>query len=157
MEVEEKVDANQTAVGTGAWTGGSGRDTSEPRREGTIVFDQSRDGNSASEVTPDDGGTVCDRSHWDRSGEEGIESEAECPTLERSICQNNTVPVIVCTPERSAETAGDNQSDSTATLSSQTSPPAKHPGRVIVTNVTINSLTVTFLEATVAEGFFKGH
>lgn len=157
MEVEEKVDANQTAVGTETWTGGSGRGTSETRREGTIVFDQSRDDNSASEVTPGDGGMVCDRSHWDRSGEDGIESEAECPTLERSICQNNTVPVIVCTPERSAETAGDNQSDSTATLSSQTSPPAKHPGRVIVTNVTINSLTVTFLEAKVAEGFFKGH
>lgn len=157
MEVEEKVDPNQRAVNTEAWTGGSGRGTSETRREGTIVFDQSRDSNSASEVTPNDGGTASDRSHWDRSGEEVIQSEAECPTLERSICQNNTVPVIVCTADRSAETAGDNQSDSTATLSSQSSPAAEHPGRVIVTNVTINSLTVTFLEATVAEGFFKGH
>lgn len=34
---------------------------------------------------------------------------------------------------------------------------AKHPGRVIMTHVTINSLTVTFLEAAVAEGFFKAH
>uniref|UniRef100_A0A3Q3LK35 Chromobox homolog 7a n=1 Tax=Mastacembelus armatus TaxID=205130 RepID=A0A3Q3LK35_9TELE len=33
----------------------------------------------------------------------------------------------------------------------------QHPGKVIVTDVTINSLTVTFKEAMVAEGFFKGY
>uniref|UniRef100_A0A674B8K9 Chromobox homolog 7a n=1 Tax=Salmo trutta TaxID=8032 RepID=A0A674B8K9_SALTR len=31
-----------------------------------------------------------------------------------------------------------------------------NPGKVIVTDVTINSLTVTFKEALAAEGFFKG-
>lgn len=34
---------------------------------------------------------------------------------------------------------------------------AAHPGNVIVTRVTINSLTVTFKEATSAEGFFSGY
>lgn len=32
---------------------------------------------------------------------------------------------------------------------------AERPGTVIVTNVTVNSLTVTFTEAREAEGFFK--
>ncbi len=32
-----------------------------------------------------------------------------------------------------------------------------HPGKVLVTRVTINSLTVTFKEATSAEGFFSGY
>ncbi|KAG9279176.1 M-phase phosphoprotein 8-like [Astyanax mexicanus] len=32
-----------------------------------------------------------------------------------------------------------------------------HPGKVIVTDVTINSLTVTFKEAMTAEGFFSGY
>lgn len=34
---------------------------------------------------------------------------------------------------------------------------AAHPGKVIVTRVTLNSLTVTFKEATSAEGFFSGY
>lgn len=34
---------------------------------------------------------------------------------------------------------------------------AVHPGKVIVTDVTINSLTVTFKEAVSAEGFFSGY
>lgn len=33
----------------------------------------------------------------------------------------------------------------------------RHPGKVIVTNVTINSLTVTFKEAMTAEGFFSSY
>ncbi len=42
----------------------------------------------------------------------------------------------------------------------QTRPPSTtttHPGKVLVTQVTINSLTVTFKEATSAEGFFSGY
>ncbi|KAG7326024.1 hypothetical protein KOW79_010949 [Hemibagrus wyckioides] len=38
---------------------------------------------------------------------------------------------------------------------SQTSEHTRHPGKVIVTNVTVNSLTVTFKEAMTAEGFFS--
>lgn len=40
---------------------------------------------------------------------------------------------------------------------SQASECTRHPGKVIVTNVTINSLTVTFKEATAAEGFFSSY
>lgn len=38
---------------------------------------------------------------------------------------------------------------------SQASEHTRHPGKVIVTNVTVNSLTVTFKEAMTAEGFFS--
>lgn len=38
---------------------------------------------------------------------------------------------------------------------SQASERTAHPGKVIVTNVTVNSLTVTFREAMMAEGFFS--
>ncbi|KAK3508616.1 hypothetical protein QTP70_035289 [Hemibagrus guttatus] len=38
---------------------------------------------------------------------------------------------------------------------SQASERTQHPGKVIVTNVTVNSLTVTFKEAMTAEGFFS--
>ena len=50
------------------------------------------------------------------------------------------------------EAEGDNQSFGQAAPAA-----AEHARKVIVTNVTINSLTVTFKEATVAEGFFKGY
>lgn len=42
------------------------------------------------------------------------------------------------------------------TNESQAPESTQHPGKVIVTNVTINSLTVTFKEAVTAEGFFSG-
>ncbi|XP_056143528.1 chromobox homolog 7a [Lampris incognitus] len=54
-------------------------------------------------------------------------------------------------------TRGDNQSiAATKHHPGSNAIAAKNPGKVIVTDVTINSLTVTFKEATVAEGFFKG-
>ncbi|KAM3864416.1 chromobox homolog 7a [Diretmus argenteus] len=53
---------------------------------------------------------------------------------------------------RKRETKGDSQSVTTTTHNAAAT---KNPGKVIVTDVTINSLTVTFKEATVAEGFFK--
>lgn len=176
MEVEEKVDPEQTAVGTETWSDGPGRGTPETRQNQTFVCDQLKDGPLVPEAAPGDAGTEHNASYWDRSGEEGVESVSECPTLESSVCQsNNTVSVIVHIPGSGVtagdaadvcsateagreEVRGDNQSVSTATACSQTTPTAaKHPGRVIVTNVTINSLTVTFREARVAEGFFKGY
>ncbi|XP_010745512.2 chromobox homolog 7a [Larimichthys crocea] len=179
IEVEEKVDAELTVVGTETWTDSG---TVETRQNQTFVCDQSKAG-------PGDAVTASDRSDWYRSGEEeeeeeeeeqeekAVESVSECPTLESSVCQsiNNTTSVIVsvqgssktagdtavatevCSAVCSAaevwkeEVRGDNQSVTTATQA------AEHPEKVIVTNVTINSLTVTFKEATVAEGFFKGY
>lgn len=183
MEVEEKVDADQTTVGTETWPDAPGRGTPETRQNQTFVRDQScpegptKDGPSVPEAGPGDASTEHSGSYWDRPGEEGVGSVSECPTLESSVSQSsNTVSVIVhipgsdmtagdaaaavCSATKAGreETGNDNQSVSTATACSQTTPPAaKHAGRVIVTNVTINSLTVTFREARVAEGFFKGY
>lgn len=174
MEAEEKVDPDQTAVGTETWSDGPGRGTPETRQNQTFVCDQLKDDPLVPEAGPGDAGSEPDGSCWDRSGEEGVGSVSECPTLESSVCQsNNTVSVIVHIPGSGLtagdsaavcsateagreEVRGDNQSVSTATACSQITA-AKHPGRVIVTNVTINSLTVTFREARVAEGFFKGY
>ncbi|XP_070779709.1 chromobox homolog 7a isoform X2 [Enoplosus armatus] len=175
MEVEEKVGADLTAVDTDTWTDTPGG-TSETRQNQTFACNQSRDSASVPESGPGDAVTVGDGSDWD-IGEESTESELECPGLESSVCQsNNTTSVIgsvqgssetagdhaamVCSPAEASkeEVKGDNQSVTTATPGSQTAPAAAdHLGNVIVTNVTINSLTVTFKEAMEAEGFFKGY
>uniref|UniRef100_A0A3Q3L6P8 Chromobox homolog 7a n=1 Tax=Mastacembelus armatus TaxID=205130 RepID=A0A3Q3L6P8_9TELE len=94
---------------------------------------------SAPVAGPGDAVTVGDRS------DVGVEAGSPCPRLDR----NNTTSVIVCVQ-------GSNQSVATTTPGSETSA-EEHPGKVIVTDVTINSLTVTFKEAMVAEGFFKGY
>ncbi|KAI3360103.1 hypothetical protein L3Q82_014424 [Scortum barcoo] len=161
MEVEEKVDAER-------WTDTSGGETSETRQNQTFAKDESKDNALVPEAVAGDAVAMGDRSDCDR-GEEGPESK--CPTLESSVCQsNNTTSVIVCV-QGSGKTAGDaatkvseeqvrddNQCVTTVTPGSQTAlAEAEHPGKVIVTNVTINSLTVTFKEAMVAEGFFKGY
>ncbi|XP_047428454.1 chromobox homolog 7a [Mugil cephalus] len=167
-EEEEKVDDDLMPGSAATWMDGPDDDT---RREQT--FDQSRDGSgSASETGPGDAVSVGDRSDW--GGEEEGE-EAELPRAEKSVFypRSNATSVIVSVKgsgEAVAEddnavcsTDADTHSVTTTTLGSQTPPPplpaaGKHrPGEVIVTNVTINSLTVTIQEATVAEGFFKGY
>uniref|UniRef100_A0A8C6T113 Chromobox homolog 7a n=1 Tax=Neogobius melanostomus TaxID=47308 RepID=A0A8C6T113_9GOBI len=55
---------------------------------------------------------------------------------------------------KEAGVAGDNV---TALTENCTNPVTANPGKVMVTEVTINSLTVTFKEATTFEGFFKGY
>ncbi|XP_041813218.1 chromobox homolog 7a [Chelmon rostratus] len=172
MEVEEKVDVNLTAEGTETWTDEGGGGTSETRQNQTFACDQSKDSASVPEAGPEDAVTVGDRSEWDRLGEEGVESERTA--VELSVCQSNNTTSVIVSVQGSSETAGDaaavcsaaearkeevrgdNQSVTTVTPGSQTAA-AEHPGKVIVTNVTINSLTVTFKEATVAEGFFKSY
>lgn len=150
-----KVDPSHTAVGTDGRTETSGRGSSATRQE-TIVFDQLRNVGSASQAAPGNRDAAPCWLRCARSGEEDTESEGQCPVLERSVCQiSDTAPAPV--PACGPDTMGNNQRVGAATLGSQMSLAAKHPGGVIMTNVTINSLTVTFLEATVAEGFFKGH
>lgn len=153
MEME-KVDASRTTVGTEGRTETSGREAAGTEQEKTIAFGRSQDISAASEVRPDDvAAAPCWLQHA-KSGVEDTESDSQCPVLERSVCpSSDTVPPLTCNPD----TKGDNQRAVAATLDDQTSLAAKHPGKVIMTDVTINSLTVTFLEATVAEGFFKGH
>lgn len=140
-EVEmEKVEggAGHTTVATET----SGREAAGAEQEETIAFGQSRDISSASQARPDKVIVAPCRSQCAKSGVEDTESESQCPVLERSVCP---------------DTKGNNQIAVAGTHDNQLSLTAKHPGKVIMTDVTINSLTVTFLEATVAEGFFKGH
>ncbi|XP_029618326.1 chromobox protein homolog 8-like isoform X3 [Salmo trutta] len=67
---------------------------------------------------------------------------------------------VVCTDVEVAEEVVDNdtkqQGEEVVTQCPDSSGAEVNPGKVIVTNVTINSLTVTFKEALAAEGFFKG-
>ncbi|KAM7372317.1 hypothetical protein PAMP_009494 [Pampus punctatissimus] len=177
LEMEEKVEANLTAVGTKMWTDRGGGGTSEINLNQRFVCDQSKDSASVPEAGPGDLITVGNRSEWDR-GEEGVESGSERLNhrSEGGVCQRNNKTSVIVSIQGSSETAGDaapvclaveaqreevrgdNQSVTTTTPGSQTDPAeAEHPGKVIVTEVTINSLTVTFKEATVAEGFFKGY
>ncbi|XP_075941011.1 chromobox homolog 7a isoform X4 [Anarhichas minor] len=166
VEVEEKVDADLTAVGAQTWTDGPGGGTSETSERQTFECDQSEDSALAPEAALEDEASVCDRSDWDR-GEEGVESGPECPGLE----SNNATSVMVSalgsyetagdcttTEEMEEEVSGDNRSVTTTTPGSPSDPAeVEHPKKVISTDVTINCLTVTFKEAPVAEGFFKGY
>lgn len=161
MDEEEKADTDGTAAGTETWTDRSGGGTSETRQDQTFACDQTEDSASAHAAGPGDAVAVGDGSDLDR-GEEGVDSGSECHKVER----NNTTSVIVSV-QRSSEAAGDAAVIcSIATERSEerkgddqivTTTTAKHPGKVIVTDVTINSLTVTFKEAMMAEGFFKGY
>ncbi|XP_031176572.1 chromobox homolog 7a isoform X1 [Sander lucioperca] len=171
MDVEEKVDADLTAVGTETWTDRPGGGTSETRQNQTFACDLSKDSASVPEAIPEDVVSVSDRSDWD-IGEESVESDGLEIRLEGSVCQSsNTTSVIVsvqgssktaceCSPTeaRNEEVSDDSPSVTTTAPGSQTAPvAAEQPGNVISTDVTINSLTVTIKEAVVAEGFFKGY
>ncbi|XP_053299071.1 chromobox homolog 7a isoform X1 [Pleuronectes platessa] len=155
MDEEEKVYADLTMADSDAWT--DGPDACETKEDQTSTCGQSKDGTLAMVARPEDAETVSHRSDWEEEEEEEEESGSACVRLEG----DDTVSVIVSVqdtgmmagaaysaPEaRTEEVGGDKQSVAT--------PPTERSGSVIVTNVTINALTVTFKEATVAEGFFK--
>ncbi|XP_041719274.2 chromodomain Y-like protein 2 isoform X2 [Coregonus clupeaformis] len=67
---------------------------------------------------------------------------------------------VVCTDVEVAEEVVENdrkqQGEEVVTQCPDSSGTEVNPGKVIVTDVTVNSLTVTFKEALAAEGFFKG-
>lgn len=159
--MEEKADTDLTAVGTEMWIDRPGGGTSETRQNQTFACDQIKDSALARVAGPGDAVTVGDGSDLDRD-DEGVKSGSECPRVER----NNATSVIVRV-QRSSEAAGDAAVDCSAVEArseevkgdnqSETTTTAEHPGKVIVTDVTINSLTVTFKEAMMAEGFFKGY
>lgn len=134
-------------------------DTPVTENNQTFASDQSRDSSPETEVVSGDVVTVC-------SAEEGV--DPECPRLKNCDSErSNATSVIVSTPGwqpagdteprvLQAEVSGDNQHETTPTKQSETSSTANSK-KVIVTEVTINALTVTFMEATVAEGFFKSY
>lgn len=173
MEVEEKVENDLTVASTEIWTAREDGGTSKIRCIQTFARVKSKDSDSMHE--PDDAVTLGNRSDWD-GGEEGVESGSECLSdrLEGSVCQKNNTTSVIVGVQGSSETEGDpttvccaeekkreeviidNQSGKPTIPGRQTPvPAAEHPGKVIVTEVTINSLTVTFQEASVADGFFK--
>lgn len=156
------------AEGTETWTDGLHTGTQETGQTQTLMCAQSKEDGVATESGAGDAATACQRSYWDLQSQDGTESAFEHP----AVCQSKAVSVIVCvsgcaeTPDNSvpvcvaaeaeeakgvAEILGVAKENS---LTSQVA--AKYPGKVITTNVTINSLTVTFKEAAMAEGFFKG-
>ncbi|XP_062263782.1 chromobox homolog 7a isoform X2 [Platichthys flesus] len=155
MDEEEKVYTELTMADSDAWT--DGPDACDTKEDQTSTCSQSKDGALAMVARPEDAVTVGDRSDWEEEEEEEEESGSACLRLEGG----DTVSVIVSVQdtgmmagaaysapeERTEEVGGDKQS--------VTTPPTERSGSVIVTNVTINALTVTFKEATVAEGFFK--
>ncbi|XP_019744297.1 chromobox homolog 7a [Hippocampus comes] len=109
----------------------------------TIACDQSKDGASTLDDGAADAVTADNGSDGDTGEEEG-QSRPVSPTgahlkddLTSAVAGADTVVRI------------QNVTTTTATAQSQ------HPGKVIMTEVTINSLTVTFKEAAEAEGFFK--
>lgn len=155
--------------GTEVWTDGLLTGTQETGQTQALVCPQSKEDGVAPESGPGDAAPACQRSYWDLQSRDGAESAFGHPV----VCQSKAVSVIVCvsgcgeTPDNSVpvcvaaeaeEAKGDKEILGAAKESSLTSQAAtKYPGKVITTNVTINSLTVTFKEATMAEGFFKGY
>lgn len=142
-------------------------DTAEAQNDTSQTFacDQSKDTSRAPEVVTGDAVTV----HSEREEEEAVEQVLACPRFENSATErSNATSVIVSGYGRQAghtgaaqvkeeeEVMGDNQRVA-ALIQNCTNPTTVNPGKVMVTEVTLNSLTVTFKEALMAEGFFKGH
>uniref|UniRef100_A0A1A8RNW5 Chromobox homolog 7a n=2 Tax=Nothobranchius TaxID=28779 RepID=A0A1A8RNW5_9TELE len=169
LDVEvEKVDDQLTPINTEMWT-----NTADGGTTGTCqisAHEQSKDNALASEAKLGDAVvSLGDRLDFD-GGETGVEAGSECETgVEAgSECpsvdsipreRSNTTSVIVRVQgNASTEVKVEEGSANNQSVTMATSGPAEEerPEKVIVTNVTVNSLTVTFVEADGAEGFFKG-
>lgn len=149
----EKLGGDLMPVSSHTWIDIMGECDSTPKP--MLVRSQSKDSTSASEARLGDAVSVSDRSDSDR-GEEGWESGPE---------RSNATSVIVSI-RGSRGTAGDAatvcslaevRKEESIVAPETASPTADQPKTVILTKVTINSVTVTFKEARVAEGFFKGY
>lgn len=148
------------------WTAAEAQNnTSLMKNPQTFACDQSKDDSCEPEVVPGDAETVCSEQEQE---EEAVEQVSVCPRFENSTAErSNATSVIVSSYGRQtghtgaaqvkeAEVMGDNQCV-TALTENCTKSATANPGKVMVTEVTINSLTVTFKEATMAEGFFNGY
>ncbi|KAM9780464.1 chromobox homolog 7a [Neosynchiropus ocellatus] len=83
----------------------------------------------------------------DRVSAPDVSAEASEATVDGSVCEGS---------DSTSGQAAVNQSV-TATTHAAPPPPSADPGKIIVTKVTINSLTVTFQEAAAAAGFFRSY
>ncbi|XP_057673951.1 chromobox homolog 7a isoform X1 [Corythoichthys intestinalis] len=115
---------------------------SDPQKQGaaTVACEQSKDNASPLDNGEADVVTEGNRSESDMCEEEA-QSGPECPGAH--LTDNTT----------SATAGGGDAAAHNQNIIATT--PSEHPRKVIMTEVTINSLTVTFKEAAVAEGFFK--
>lgn len=182
MDVEETVGAEPTAVGgrnsgRESWemavTDRPSGEICETRQSKTFEQDQS-DSTPVPEAGPGDAVTMGNRSDSDISKGVELERDSLSDRLERGICQSrsnivNSVTMSVqgsskttsdcfaiCSGAEAKKEEGGGDSQKVTTTTTHGLETAENPGKVIVTNVTINSVTVTFKEAMVAEGFFKG-
>ncbi|KAI1884541.1 hypothetical protein AGOR_G00227440 [Albula goreensis] len=124
-----------------------------------------------------DSGGKEEKVEGEEEGEDGNENmkeenpKPEDPKPEDMDMQSDTASGLseteACFPGRGQEevVAASSSEGSTPTLGQEEEitnkepegqPPTAAPGKVIVTEVTINSLTVTFKEALAAKGFFRG-
>lgn len=154
--------------GSEPWAEGLHTGTLETGQTQTLTCTQSKGDGVAPESGAGDAAAACQRSYWALQSQDGSQSALEPP----AVRQSKAVSVIVCvsgcaeTPDSSVpvcvaaeaeEAKGDSEILGAAKESSVAAQAAaKYPGKVITTKVTINSLTVTFKEATMAEGFFRG-
>ncbi|MEQ2267796.1 hypothetical protein XENORESO_010558 [Xenotaenia resolanae] len=169
IDMEVEVEVEEKAVCPDMWTDGPDGgifDTSQ-RQTHTHAHEQSKDNTLASEAKQGDV-SPCSRSDW---GEvKGEEVCSECPKVEKKNATSVIVrvqgcgktmgdAVSVCSNSelKKDEVRRDSQSVIVTALDRPKVPTeALRPDKVIVTNVTVNCLTVTFQEARGAEGFFTG-
>lgn len=143
-------------------------DMSLTKNPQTFACDQSEDTFCAPEVVTGDDVTLRSEQEEEEEEEAAVEQVLVCPRFENSAVErSNATSVIVSSYGRQtshtgdaqvkeAEATGDNQHETELTQNC-TNPDTANPRKVMVTEVTLNSLTVTFKEATMAEGFFKGY
>ncbi|XP_023813516.1 chromobox protein homolog 8 [Oryzias latipes] len=156
MEVEEEAKAPPAAESTETWT----ERPEDANQRQTSVCSQLTDVQkslSAFEAPPE----VSEGSDWDF-----CEKEPECPEEKSGCCceRSNATSVIMrvqgsgVTPGDAADGEQDKKEakDDNQSVAMTTTDSPVPTGKVIVTQVTVNSLTVTFTEATEADGFFKG-
>ncbi|XP_038165330.1 chromobox homolog 7a [Cyprinodon tularosa] len=134
----------------------------------TNALEQSKDNTLASEAKPEGLVSPSGRSHSAEA--KGVEACSEPPKEEKKNATSvivrfqgfgKTAGEAVSVPHESELKKNEARSDNQSVIVTASERPkgpteAPRPGKVIVTNVTVNSLTVTFKEATGAEGFFNG-
>ncbi|KAK7939408.1 hypothetical protein WMY93_002734 [Mugilogobius chulae] len=143
------------------WNKAETNDTTEAKNPPTLACEQCKDSSCVPEVVTEEAVTV-------RSATEevvAVEQVSECPRFENNYSERrNTNSVIVSTFGRQMgnkdasqmeDDMGSDNQHATTPRERSISPTTPNSRKVIVTEVTINSLTVTFKEATMAEGFFK--
>ncbi|XP_060951562.1 chromobox protein homolog 7 [Limanda limanda] len=98
---------------------------------------------------------------WEGLGEEDEEEEEDAEDeedREEEAAQRETTESILHGQERKDRWSSDIAPDEVIAVSEKPDPlwrPVNRPGEVTVTDVTLNSLTVTFRESRVATGFFR--